>query len=150
VTTVYVDAVGAFRDWVNSRTDTLVGPGNPLQKGAYLRDHEGTPDKCYAVLTLLSGTTALGAAESPQMYARISASIYGPTIEAITRASIAYADEIVTQLAGQRVTVRDSGDGVQIWVGADVVGPSDLPDGNLPRQIVDCTVIMQPSLVAAP
>lgn len=147
MTTVYVDAVGAFRDWINSRTTTLVGQGNPLQKGAYLRDHDGSPDKCYAVLALLPGTTAAGAAESPQMYARISASIYGPSIEAVTKASVAYADEIVTGLAGQWVTVRSGTDAVQLWAADDVTGPSDLPDGNLPRHIVDCTVIMQPALL---
>lgn len=144
MTTVYVDAVGAFRDWVNSRTSTLVGPGNPLQKGAFLRDHDGAADRCYAVLNLLPGTTAAGAAESPQMYARVSASIYGPTIDAVTKASVAYADEIVTNLAGQWVTVRSGADAVQIWCGDDVAGPSDLPDGNLPRHIVDCTLVMQP------
>jgi hypothetical protein len=145
--TVYVDAVGAMRDWTNGRTATLVGPGNPLQKGAYLRDHGGTPDKCYAVLGLLPGTTAQGAAESPQMYARIGAQIYGPTIEAITRASMAYANEIVTELAGQWVTVREGADAVQLWVGDDIAGPSDLPDGDLPRHLLDFTIVMQPALV---
>jgi hypothetical protein len=143
VTTTFVDAVGAARTWINSRTGTLVGPDKPLWKGAYLRDHNGTADKSYCVLTLLPGTTASGAAESPQMYARIEAQVYGPTIEAVTNASVALADEIVTQLAGQWTVVG----GVQIWVGDDVTGPSDLPDGELPRHIVDFTLIMQPSLV---
>lgn len=148
MTTTYVDAVGAVRDWINSRTVRLVGVGNPLQKGAYLRDHDGAPDKCYAVLTLLPGTVPAGAAESPQMYARIEAQVYGPTIEAITKASIALADEVVTYLAGQWTTVREGADAVQLWCGDDVTGPSDLPDGNLPRQILDFTVIMQPALIS--
>lgn len=147
MTTVFVDAVGAARNWINSRTATLVGQDKPLTKGAYLRDHEGAADKCYCVLTLLPGTQASGAAESPQMYARVEAQVYGPTIEAITHASIALADEIVTGLAGQWTTV-DLGNGAaaQIWAGDDVTGPSDLPDGNLPRHIVDFTLIMQPYL----
>ena len=146
MTVTYVDAVGAMRDWTNSRTERLVGVGNPLQKGAYLNDHDGAADKCYAVLTLIPGTAALGAAESPQMHARISASIYGPTLAAVTKASIAYADEIVTYLAGQWVTVREGVDAVQLWVADDVTGPSDLPDGNLPRHLLDFTVVMQPAL----
>lgn len=148
MTVTYVDAVGAMRDWTNSRTERLVGVGNPLQKGAYLRDHDGSPDKCYAVLTLGGSTAPGGSAESPQMYARISASIYGPTIEAITKASMAYADEIVTYLAGQWTTVRDGADAVQIWCGDDLTGPSDVPDGNLPRHLLDWTVVMQPALVS--
>jgi hypothetical protein len=147
MTTTFVDAVGAARTWINSRTTRLVGVGNPLSKGAYLRDHEGTPDRCYAVLTLLPSTTAAGAAEGGQMFARIEAQIYGPTIDAITKASIGLADEIVTYLAGQWTTVGSGASSVQIWVGDDVTGPYDLPDGNLPRHIVDFTLIMQPALL---
>lgn len=147
MTTTYVDAVGAARVWINSRTARLVGAGKPLQKGAYLRDHDGPADVCYAVLTLLPATTSGGAAESPQMYARISASVYGPTIEAITYASMALADEISTYLAGQWTTVTVPSGQVQIWVGDDISGPSDLPDGNLPRHIVDFTLTMQPYLI---
>lgn len=147
MTTTFVDAVGATRAWINSRTAALVGPTNPLTKGAYLRDHEGSAEKCYAVLSMLAGTGAAGAAESPQMHARISAQVYGPTLDAITKASVALADEILTQLAGQWTVVGAGADAVQIWVGDDIVGPYDLPDGNLPRHIVDFTLIMQPALL---
>jgi Flp pilus assembly pilin Flp len=147
MTTTYVDAVGAARAWINAQTVRLVGPGKPLQKGAFLRDHEGSADVCYAVLTLLPGTAPGGAAESPQMYARISASVYGPTIEAITYASIGLADEILTYLAGQWTTVTTPSGPVQIWAGDDIVGPSDVPDGNLPRHVVDFTLVMQPALL---
>lgn len=147
MTTSMVDAVGAARTWINSRTTTLVGPGKPLAKGAYLREHEGAADRCYAVLTLIPGTGTGGAAESPQMYARIEAQIYGPTIDAITKASIGLADEITTELCGKFVTVGSGADAVQIWVGDDLNGPYDLPDGNLPRHILDFTLIMQPYLV---
>lgn len=146
MTTTFVDAVGAARTWINSRTTTLVGPGKPLAKGAYLREHDGAADRCYAVLTLLPGTTAGGGAEGGQMLARVEAQIYGPTIEAITHASVGLADEVVTYLAGQWTTVGSGGSAVQIWAGDDVTGPYDLPDGNLPRHIVDFTLIMQPAL----
>lgn len=146
MTTTFVDAVGATREWINSRTSTLVGPGNPLQKGAHLRELEGAADTCYAYLTLLPGTGTTGGAESPQMLARISASIYGPTVEAITNASVALADELLTGLAGQWTTVGAGAKAVQIWVGDDITGPADVSDGNLPRHVVDFTLIMQPAL----
>ena len=147
MTTTYVDAVGAARAWINSRTDRLVGPGKPLQKGAHLRALEGAADTCYAYLSLLPGTVPQGGAESPQMHARITAQIYGPTLEAVTLASISLADEVSTYLAGQWTTVGSGASAVQIWAGDDIAGPSDLPDGNLPRHIVDFTLIMQPALL---
>lgn len=146
-TRIYVDAIGAARTWINSRTERLVGPGNPLQKGAHLKELQGAADTCYAWLTLLSPTTTGGGAESAQMYARISASIYGPTIDAVTRASVALADEIAVYLAGQWTVVGDPPDQVQIWVGDDIAGPSDLQDGELPRHLLDFTLVMQPFLV---
>lgn len=143
MTTTVVDAVGAARTWINSRTDRLVGLGKPLQKGAHLKSLDGAADTCYAYLTLLPGSTVGGGAESGQMYARISAQVYGPTLEAVTYASVALADEVVTYLAGQWADVG----GVRIWCGDDVTGPSDVPDGNLPRHVVDFTLIMQPTLI---
>lgn len=133
-----------MRTWINSRTSTLVGAGNPLQKGAPLRRLQGAADTCYAYLTLLPGTGAVGGAESPQMLARITASIYGPTIEAITNASMALADELVTGLNGQTVIVGDAGKQVQIFAADYIDGPSDVPDGDLPRHVVDWSIILQP------
>lgn len=147
MTATFVDAVGAVRTWINSRTTTLVGEGKPLSKGAYLRDHDGAADRCYAVLTLLPSTGAAGAAESPQMFARVEAQVYGPTIEAITNASMGLADEISTGLAGQWTVVGSGSAAVQIWVGDDISGPYDLPDGNLPRHVLDFTLVMQPYLI---
>lgn len=143
MTVTFVDAVGAFREWANSRTSTLVGPGMPLQKGVHLRHLQGAADTCYAYLTMLPGTTTTGGAESPQMLARLSAQIYGPTIEAVTVASVAFCDEVVSQLAGRWT---DTTSGVRIWVGDDLTGPSDLPDNDLPRHLVDFTLVMQPTL----
>lgn len=149
MTTTFVDAVGAARAWINSRESTLVGPGHPLTKGAYLRELDGAADKCYALLTLLPGTAARGGAESGggQMHARIQAAVYGPTLEAVSLASVALADEVATALAGQWTTVELSSGPVQVWVGDDISGPSDLPDGNLPRHLVDFTLVMQPVLI---
>lgn len=144
--TVYVDAIGAARTWINAQAD-LVGMGNPLQKGAHLKELDGAEDACYAWLTMLPGTTTTGGAESPQMLARLSAAVYGPTIEAVSRASLALADALVTRLAGQWTVVGDPGNQVQVWVGDDINGPADIPDGNLIRHTVDFTLIMQPALI---
>jgi hypothetical protein len=146
VTTTFVDAIGATRAWINSRTTTLVGPGKPLQKGVHLRELDGAADTCYAYLTMLPGTGLGGGAESGWMTARVSAQVYGPSLEAVTTASVALADEIATGLCGQWAEVTVGGNPVRIWVGDDITGPSDLPDGNLPRHIVDFTLIMQPAL----
>jgi hypothetical protein len=143
---VFADAVGAGRAWINAQDD-LVGPGNPLQKGAHLKKLDGAADTCYAWLSLLPGTGITGAAESPQMFARITASVYGPTLEAVTRASVALADALVTRLAGQWTQVQVGDSTVQIWVGDDLTGPSDSPDGDLPRHLVDFTLVMQPALI---
>lgn len=143
--TTFVDAVGAARTWINSRTTTLVGPANPLQKGAHLRELQGAADTCYALLTMLPGTGLGGGAESGWMTARIQAEVYGPTLEAVTRASVGLADELATHLGGQWTDVQVGAQLVRIWVGDDITGPSDLPDGNLPRHLVDFTLIMQPA-----
>jgi len=146
VTVTIVDAVGAARTWINAQAD-LVGMGNPLQKGAHLKELDGAEDAAYAWLTLGTGTGTTGGAESPQMLARISAAVYGPTEEATARASVALADAIVTRLAGQWTVVGDPGSQVQIWVGDDLSGPASIPDGPLIRHLVDFTLIMQPALL---
>lgn len=144
MTAVIVDAIGAARTWINGQAD-LVGMGNPLQKGAHLKELDGAPDASYAWLTLSPGTGTTGGAESPQMLARISAAVYGPTEEATSKASVALADAVVTRLAGQWTVVGEVGSQVQIWVGDDLSGPSSVPDGDLIRHLVDFTLIMQPA-----
>jgi hypothetical protein len=144
-TTTYVDAVGAARAWINSRTGTLVGGDNPLAKGAHLRYLDGAADKCYAYLSLQTGTGNGGGAETGWMSARISAEITGPTLEAVTRASVQLADELFTYLTGApaRVTLTD---GVaQLCVVDEISGPFDYQDGSdLPKHIVDFTLILMP------
>lgn len=142
----YVDAIGAFREWANSRTATLVGVGKPLQKGVHLRHLIGAGSACYGYLTLLPGTYNPLGAESPVIIFRISCQVYGPTLEAVTAASMALADEICEQLKGRPQTVTlPSGDLVKLHVADDMNGPSDLPDGDYPRQIMDFNVIMSPA-----
>jgi hypothetical protein len=135
----YTDAVGAVMRWINSRTDTLVGAGHPLQKGASPRLLTGAGDACYAYLTALPAGTFAGA-ENATMLARISAQVYGPTTLAVANAAAALADELETNLAGRPTDVA----GARLLVGDDLSGPSDQPDFDLPRQVLDFSVALAP------
>lgn len=142
----YVDAVGALREWINSRTTNLVGVGKPLQKGAHFRHLVGAGSACYAYLTLLPGTYLPLGAESPVIISRISAQVYGPTLEAVAIAAATLADELCEGLKGMPQTVAlPSGAFVKIHVSDDITGPSDLPDGDYPRQIMDFNCVMSPA-----
>lgn len=146
MTISYVDALGASREWINSRTTTLVGVGHPLQMGAHLKRLTGAASASYAYLTLLPGTYLPLGAESPVIISRISAQVYGPSLEAVTFASVALADEICEGLKGNPQTVTlASGASVKIFVSDDLTGPSDLPDGDFPRHLVDWNVVMTPA-----
>lgn len=138
MTRTYVDAVGAVKDWVNSRTDTLTGAGNPLQKGAFATRLTGAGDVCYAFLTVVGAGTV--GAENPVMSARVSAQVYGPSVKAVADAAAALADEISNELAGRWADVP----GARLFVGDDISGPSDQPDYDLPRQVVDFSVLLTP------
>lgn len=135
----YVDAVGAVMEWVNSRTATLVGVGNPLQKGAYAKQLTGAADACYAYLSALPASQT-GGAENPDMLARISAQVYGPSVLAVANAAAALADELGSGLEGRWADVT----GARLYVGDDISGPSDQPDFDLPRQVVDFSVVVTP------
>lgn len=87
-----VDAEGAVRDWINSRTD-LVGQGRPLQLGAHLGRLRSPGRGSYALLLRVGGTGAL-TAERPVDQARISATIYGTTKETAAQAAVAYANAV--------------------------------------------------------
>lgn len=145
MTISYVDAVGAMRSWINSRTTTLVGVGHPLQMGAHLKLLTGAASASYAYLTLLPGTYLPLGAESPVIISRISAQVYGPSLEAVTFASVALADEICEGLKGNpQVVTLPSGAQVKLWVSDDLTGPSDLPDNDVPRHLLDWNAVMTP------
>jgi hypothetical protein len=136
----YVDSAAAMREWINGRTVTLTGVGNPLQLGAHLKKVTGGQPVTYAYLeeqvAFLSVT-----AESPDMIAVLSAQVYGGTREAATAAAVALAEELSTQLDGRPAAVT----GALILALDDIQGPSWLPDGDLPRLLVNFTVRMQPA-----
>jgi hypothetical protein len=136
----YVDVIGTVKDWINSRPN-LTGLGKPLQKGAHLKDLVGAASSSYARLSLIpSGYPMLGV-ENPTMVSRVSALIYGPTLEAVTIASLALADEVCHGLVGKPQIVGAA----QIWAADDITGPSDLPESDtIPRHLLDFTVVVAP------
>ena len=137
----YVDAVGAMAAWINSRTDTLCGPGNPLWSGAYLRKVSGGQPKTYVFIEEQYSSRSQDSGENPDMMAALSAQVYGGTREAATTAAVALAEEISTQMEGRGVTVG----GAVLMVSDDIAGPSWVPDGDLPRLIINFTVRMRPA-----
>lgn len=141
----YADALGAMRAWINSRTTTLVGLGNPLQLGAHLKYVQGGQAGAYAFLEEQASIRSEDAPESPDMLAIMSAQIYGGTREAASLAATALAEEISSNMEGAgAVAVTASGASVLLLVADDIQGPSWFPDGSLPRYLLNFTVRMRP------
>jgi hypothetical protein len=141
VARTYVDALGAMRAWINSRTATLVGEGMPLQGGAHLKYLQGSTPITYAYLEELTSVRSADSPESPDMMAMLSAQVFGGTREAATTAAVALAEEISTQLCGCQAAVP----GAVIFVSDDITGPSWFPDGGLPRLLVQWTTRVRPA-----
>ena len=134
----FVDAEAAVRDWINSLTATLVGAGRPLAQGAHLKRLRSAAGTCYALLSVVGGTTGL-APEAPHHRARISASIYGPTKEAAATAAVAYANTV----AGLRGAPQPMG-AASCLCAADVTGPLYVIDIDEPRYLVDADFYFRP------
>jgi hypothetical protein len=141
VTATYVNALAAVKDWINSR-NTLVGPGNPLAKGAHFKRLRGAAVATYALLEeqLISGMSA-DSPENPDQVAVISAQVYGGTREAATAAAVALCREIENGLAGIPAVVGTT----VLRVADDIQGPSWAPDGFVPRLIVQFSVRLAPA-----
>lgn len=142
----FVDALGAMRIWINSRTTTLVGQGLPLEMGAHLKYVQGGQPKTYAFLEEQLSFASDDAPENRDMIAALSAQVYGGTREAATAAAVALAEEISSNLEGVGATVTlPSGQSVVIRFADDIQGPSWLPDGDLPRLLLNWSVRMGPA-----
>jgi hypothetical protein len=131
----YLDAVGLARDWLNTLTATLVGPGNPIPLGVTLKQEGpgGGADTVYGFLYELPSQT-WGGAEHASMRARLSMQVYGPTKQSATDGAIAYAELLQGLTNGGRVTL---GGGALLLGTDEIFGPSWLPDGDAPRYVVD-------------
>jgi hypothetical protein len=146
VARTFVDALGAMRVWINSRTATLVGAGKPLEMGAHLKYVQGGQPTTYAFLEEQLSFRSPDAPENMDMIAALSAQVYGGTREAATVAAVGLAEEISSNLEGVGVTVTlPSGASVLIRYADDIQGPSWFPDGDLPRLLVNWTVRMSPA-----
>lgn len=139
----YADAVGAMREWINSRTATLVGVGHPLQQGAHLKKISGGAPAAYAYLEDVFSLRSDDSPESPDMIAALGAQIYADTREAATAAAVALAEELSTQLTGQPWLIPVAG--VTIYAADDIQGPSFVPDGDRPRLLLNWTVRVRPA-----
>lgn len=136
----YVDALGAMRTWINLRTATLVGDGHPLQLGAHLKKISGGQPVVYAYLEEQFSLRSDDSAESPDMMAALSAQIYGGTREGATVGAVALAEELSSELDGRPASVP----GALILAVVDIQGPAWLPDGDLPRLLLNWTVRLRP------
>ena len=141
----YTDGLAAMRAWINSRTDTLVGSGNPLQMGAHLKKVQGGQPATYAFLEEGFTVRSPDAPENPDMMSVLSAQVYGGTREAAGAAAVALAEEISTQLCGIPAVVDMGTSSALLFVSDDITGPSWFPDGDLPRMLLTFTVRMRPA-----
>lgn len=137
----FTDAAGAMVEWINGRTATLVGVGNPLQLGAYLKKLGGGEPAVYAFIEEQFSTRTTTGPENFDMLAVLSAQVYGGTRKAATDGAIALAEEISSEMEGREVTVGAT----ILQVADDVTGPAWVPDGDKPRLLVNFTVRARPA-----
>ncbi len=130
---VFADAEQVARDWTNSRTGTLVGPGNPLAKGAFREPLRGD-NQPWAEIQLVGGAAALSA-ENPDMRAMLSWLVYARTREAASLAATAVANELEA-LDGR------AGAGA-VLVADNVTAPFWSPDGPVPRYVVSADLFLR-------
>lgn len=114
-----------MRAWINARTD-LVGDGNPLSRGAYLREQRSPADGAYCVLSRSSeGTTAVVAEAAPGLgVARVQALVYAGTEVAAENAASALM-EAFQSLLGCPEPCGDTG--THVLVASNHVGPLLIP-----------------------
>ncbi|MEU4558523.1 hypothetical protein AB0F72_09035 [Actinoplanes sp. NPDC023936] len=131
---VFVDAEQIARTWTNSRSDTLVGVGNPLEKGAFLNPPHGDYT-AYAEIQLTGGSPALSA-ENPDQRASLSWLVYGRTRQAASDAAVALANEL------EDLDGRD-GPGGSLLVADNVTAPLYTPDGPVARYLVSADLFLR-------
>lgn len=136
----YADATAAMAAWINARP-TLVGLTKPLQLGAHLRKIGGGEPKAYAFLEENVSVRSDDSAENPDMMAALTAQVYGGTRESATKAAVALAEALSTELCGCQAAVP----GAVLFVSDDIQGPSWFPDGDTPRLLLNWTVRMRPA-----
>lgn len=137
VTDAYVDAEGAWRDYVNTLAGDLVGTGFPLARGAFLKRLRSPAKGAYAYLMDIGGDdqwTDYGTTSR-----RISAQIFGNTKAQAADAAIAYANTLRRTRRVQLVP------GVFLHTVAGITGPLYTPDADEERYLVDADLYVQPT-----
>jgi hypothetical protein len=119
-----VDAEGAVKAWIDSRTEDLVGLGNPLTHGAHFNKLRSPATGAYALLYRIGGGRAF-TAERPWDQARISATIYAPTKEGACRAAVAYVNALES-VNGASVRMGDA----VCQVVDNITGPLAIDDSS--------------------
>jgi hypothetical protein len=117
-------AESAVCAWVNSRP--IVGDGNPLSRGAYLRDQASPADGAYAVIARTpEGVTPFGVAEEDSLtLARIQAQVFAGDEDTAERAAAALRSEF-EKLTGKPEPCGDTG--VTVLVTDNRNGPFFVP-----------------------
>jgi hypothetical protein len=129
--TVYVDAEGSVRSWINANpvlTDPA-DPARPLMRGAHLNRLDSVHTS-YAYLIGVGTTTGL-LNEHPVMIARVSATIFAGTKALAERGARALANELgVLQLNATPVRM---GDALCLLVD-DITGPLPVDQTDTTRE----------------
>lgn len=124
---IFVDCEAVAVAWINSRTATLVGPGRPLPKGAYLKELDGPPPTPYVyVSNPVPGGHAFGE-EQPDHVAPLSLQVYGPTKQSAADGAVALANELQALSGVPARVVLARGETVDVLVVDDVSGPAWAP-----------------------
>jgi len=113
--------------WTNSQPD-LAGPGQPLELGAYTKLQRSPDIGCYAVIARTPGgggsRDVVAEQDANIDVATITATIFGPTLDAAENAAAAWATA-AQNLTGDPAACGDTG--VTILAAYNVIGPSALP-----------------------
>lgn len=113
----------AIRAWLNARP--IVGDGQLLARGAYLREQRSPADGAYAVLTrTVEQPGGLVAEDGVVSRARLIATVYAGTEEASEAAACAVRNEF-EKLTG--CPEQCGATGVTVFVAANHIGPVFVP-----------------------
>lgn len=138
----FVDAEAVVREWINSRTGTLVGVGKPIPKGCHINRLRSSQAGAYVMAIRIGGYDDAG--DAPIDYARMTLEVRASQRQAAAAAATALANELRTVLDGTQVTVDVNGATRRILGVDGIVGPSYYPDGDEERYVVDALFLVTP------
>lgn len=121
-----LDIEGLVKDWINSKTETLVGPGKPVERGAHLKRLRSQGSYLYLLTVSTPGDWF---AETSVARARVSATAYATTKGAASRAAVAYTT-LLEEMRGQPEIVGD----YKLLVVDNITGPIPLDDTLTTRE----------------